>query len=85
VAGRTTLFVTRADGWFWQRPAPSAILFWAIFSTAILGTLLAVYGVFVTPLGWKYALMAWVYALSWLVVNDIVKMAAYRMLSRMNS
>ena len=84
IAGRTTLFVTRAEGWFWQRPFPSAILFWAIFSTAILGTLIVVYGVFVTPLGWKYALLAWAYALSWLVVNDIVKMAAYRMLRRTN-
>ena len=85
VAGRTTLFVTRSEGWFWQRPFPSAILFWAIFATGILGTLIAVYGVFVTPLGWKYALWAWIYALSWLVVNDAVKMAAYRMLRRMNT
>ncbi len=80
VAGHSTLYVTRTSGWFWQRPFPSPLLFGATFATEILGTLVAVYGILITPVGWKYALWMWVYALVWFVVNDIVKMWAYRFL-----
>jgi len=34
-------------------------LFGATFSTEILGTPIAVYGILVTPIGWKYALWIW--------------------------
>jgi len=52
----------------------------ATFGTEIVGTLIAVYGVFVTAIGWEYALWMWGYALAWFVVNDVIKMVAYRML-----
>ena len=61
---------------FW----PSPLLFVATFSTEILGTLIAVYGFMITPIGWKYALWMWVYAMVWFMVNDVVKMFAYRLL-----
>jgi H+-transporting ATPase len=32
------------------------------------------------PLGWYWAGIVWVYALAWFVVNDRVKLAAYRIL-----
>jgi H+-transporting ATPase len=37
-----------------------------------------VYGVFMTPLGWGWALFVWGYALAWFLVNDRVKLLAYR-------
>ncbi len=80
VAGHSTLYITRAEGWFWQRPWPSPLLFGATFGTEILGTLVAVYGLLITPIGWEYALWIWAYALAWFVVNDMVKLWAYRML-----
>jgi H+-transporting ATPase len=80
VAGHSTLYITRTSGWFWQRPFPAPLLIAATFGTEILGTLIAVYGVFVTPVGWKYALWMWAYALAWFVLNDIVKAGVYRML-----
>jgi H+-transporting ATPase len=40
--------------------------------------LIAVYGVFMTPLGWGWALFVWGYALAWFLVNDRVKLLAYR-------
>jgi len=80
VAGHSTLYVTRAEGWFWQRPWPAPLLLGATFSTEIIGTLIAVYGVLITPIGWEYALWMWVYALAWFLVNDAVKEATYRML-----
>ncbi len=82
VAGHSTLYITRSEGWFWERPWPSPILFWATFGTEILGTLIAVFGWFVTPISWEYALGVWVYALIWFLFNDTVKMATYRLLRR---
>ena len=80
VAGHSTLYITRTEGWFWQKPYPAPLLLGATFGTEILGTLIAVYGVFITPIGWEYALLMWIYALAWFVVNDVVKKFAYRQL-----
>jgi H+-transporting ATPase len=43
-----------------------------------VATLIAVYGLFMTPLGWGWALFVWGYALAWFLVNDRVKLLAYR-------
>ncbi len=80
VAGHSTIYVTRNEGWFWQRPWPSWSLVSATFGTEIFGTLLAVYGIFVTPIGWKFALWIWLYALIWFVINDAVKLITYKLL-----
>ncbi len=82
IAGHSTLYITRSEGWFWERPWPSPLLFWATFGTEIMGTLIAVYGFMITPIGWEYALWIWLYALAWFLVNDAVKMWAYRVLRR---
>ncbi len=50
----------------------------AVLGTQIVATLLAVYGVFMTPLGWKWAGFVWGYALLWFLVNDRIKLLAYR-------
>ncbi|NIA01329.1 MAG: metal-transporting ATPase, partial [Planctomycetia bacterium] len=80
IAGHSTLYVTRADGWFWQRPWPSPLLFSATFGTEIVGTLIAVYGFLITSIGWEYALWIWAYALVWFVFNDAVKLGTYKLL-----
>jgi len=82
VAGHSTLYITRTEGWFWQRPWPSPLLLGATFGTEIIGTLIAVYGFLITPIGWEYALWMWAYALVWFVINDVVKMWAYKLLRR---
>jgi H+-transporting ATPase len=82
VAGHSTLYVTRVQGWFWQRPFPAPLLFTATFGTEILGTFIAVYGFLITPIGWKYALMIWIYAIAWFVINDMVKVYLHRLLRR---
>ena len=46
----------------------------------MLATLIAVYGLLMTPLGWGWALFVWGYALAWFLVNDRVKLLAYRIL-----
>ena len=81
VAGHLTVFVTRTRGPFWSsRPAP--ILFFAVVGTQLIATLIAVYGVFMTPIGWYWALAVWGYALSWFVINDRAKLIAVRLLDR---
>ena len=77
VAGHLTIFVTRTRGPFWA-VRPAAILFWAVVGTQAVATLIAVYGVFMSPIGWHRALFVWGYALAWFVVNDRVKLLAYR-------
>ncbi len=77
VAGHLTIFLTRTRGPFWSiRPAP--ILWVAVLGTQIVATLIAVYGLFMTPLGWGWAAFVWGYALAWFLVNDRVKLLAYR-------
>jgi H+-transporting ATPase len=80
VAGHLTIYLTRNDGWFWQRPWPSWRLLVATETTQVLGTLAAVYGFFVEPIGWSYALLVWAYALLWLPVNNLIKVLTYRTL-----
>ena len=78
VAGHLTIFLTRTRGPFWSPPHPARILLAAVLGTQLVATLIAVYGVFMTPLGWGWALFVWGYALAWFLVNDRVKLLAYR-------
>ena len=77
VAGHLTIFLTRTRGPFWSI-RPARILWVAVLGTQMLATLIAVYGVFMTPLGWGWALFVWGYAVTWFLVNDRVKLLAYR-------
>lgn len=81
LAGHLTVFLTRTRGPFWSiRPAP--VLFAAVVGTQLLATLIAVYGVFMAPIGWRWALLVWGYALAWFLFNDRIKLAAYRIFDR---
>ncbi len=79
VAGHLTIFQTRTRGPFWSI-RPARILWVAVLGTQTLATLIAVYGLFMTPLGWVWAAFVWGYALAWFLLTDFVKMAAYRVL-----
>jgi H+-transporting ATPase len=77
VAGHLTIFLTRTRGPFWSI-RPARILWIAVLGTQAIATLIAVYGLFMTPLGWRWAGLVWAYALVWFLVNDRVKLLAYR-------
>jgi H+-transporting ATPase len=77
VAGHLTIFLTRTRGPFWSI-RPARILWIAVLGTQTIATLIAVYGLFMTPLGWGWAAFVWGYALAWALVNDRVKLLAYR-------
>jgi H+-transporting ATPase len=77
VAGHLTIFLTRTRGPFWSI-RPAQVLWIAVLGTQIVATLIAVYGLFMTPLGWGWAGFVWGYALLWFFVNDRIKLLAYR-------
>jgi H+-transporting ATPase len=80
VSGHLTIYLTRNEGPIWQRPLPSWKLFVTTEATQVLGTLAAVYGVFVTPIGWTYALLVWGYALAVFLFESGIKILTYRLL-----
>jgi len=81
VAGHLTVFVARTRGPFWSvRPARALLL--AVVLTQLVATLLAVYGVFMVPIGWGWGLLVWGYSLVWFLVEDRVKLLALRLFDR---
>ncbi|MEZ6097821.1 MAG: plasma-membrane proton-efflux P-type ATPase [Pirellulaceae bacterium] len=84
VAGHMTVFATRTRGPFWSiRPAKALLA--AVIGTQIIATLIAVYGIFMAPIGWERAGLVWVYAFAWFLVNDRLKLVAYRIFDQPHS
>jgi H+-transporting ATPase len=81
VAGHLTIFLTRTRGPFWSI-RPAKILWMAVLGTQIVATLIAVYGLFMTPLGWKLAGLVWAYAIICALITDRVKLVGYHFLDR---
>jgi H+-transporting ATPase len=79
VAGHLTIFLARTRGPFWS-VRPARILVLAVLGTQALATLIAVYGIFMAAIGWRYAAVVWGYALVWFLVTDRVKLLGYRIL-----
>jgi H+-transporting ATPase len=77
VAGQMTIFLTRTRGPFWSI-RPARILLGVVLCAQIVAILIAVYGLFMTPLGWGWAGFVWGYALIWALLSDRVKLLAYR-------
>ena len=77
IAGHLTIFVTRTRRNFWTS-RPSAALLLAVIITQAVATLISVYGVFMSPLGWKWAGIVWAYCLLWFLVEDMAKLMVYR-------
>ena len=84
VGGHLTVFAARTRGPFWSvRPAPVLLL--AVVGTQLVATLVAVYGLMMSPLGWKWAGLVWGYTLSMFLAQDGVKLAVYRVLGKEHS
>ena len=85
VAGQLTIFLTRTRGPFWSPPTPAPLLLGAVITAQTIATLISVYGVAMTPLGWRWAGLVWAYAVVWFLVNDRIKLAAYYWLDHRRS
>jgi H+-transporting ATPase len=84
VAGHLTIFLTRTRHPFWSI-RPAKILWIAVLGTQIIATIIAVFGFFMTPLGWGWAGFVWGYALLWFLLNDRIKLLAYRIFDPIKS
>jgi H+-transporting ATPase len=84
VAGHMTIFLTRQRRWMWSQPLPSLPLFIPLELTQIVGTIFAVYGVLMPPIGWANAGIVWGYAIVWIVLLDAVKVLTYKLLDRVH-
>jgi hypothetical protein len=58
-----------------ETPEHARILLAAVFGTQVVATLIAVYGLFMLPIGWGWALIVWCYSLVWFFVNARVKLS----------
>lgn len=81
VSGHMTIYLTRNEGWIWDRPLPSWKLVVPCELTQLAGTLVVVYGLAMSPIGWWLALFVWAYSLISFLVANAVKVASYRMLA----
>ena len=77
VAGHLTIFVTRTRKNFWTQK-PSRILLLAVIITQFVATLISVYGIFMTGIGWKLAGIVWLYCLIWFLIEDFAKIFVYK-------
>ncbi len=85
VAGHMTIFLTRNTGTLWQKPYPGLWLFISLEGTQIIGTLFAVYGIFIPAVGWTPALIVWGYSIVWIFIHSGVKILTYKFLDRFTS
>ena len=84
IGGHLTVFAARTRGPFWTI-RPASILLGAVMGTQLVATLIAVYGLFMHPLGWNYAGLVWGYTLGMFLIQDRVKLLAYRIFDRPSS
>ena len=54
-------------------------------ATRLTGTVIGVYGLFMAPIGWTYAAYIWLYATIWFLINDSVKVGAFKLMRRHTS
>ncbi|WP_307849338.1 plasma-membrane proton-efflux P-type ATPase [Rhodospirillum rubrum] len=79
IGGNMTIALTRRDGWVWRRPFPAHRLLVAIILTQGLGTLAAVGGVFMAPIGWPMAGAVWAFALVCFAFDNLALVATERL------
>jgi len=85
VSGHMTIYLTRNKGPVWERPWPSWKLVVPAEATQIVGTLVVVYGLFMTATGWPLALLVWGYTLVSFFVASAVKIGTYWLLDNRTS
>ena len=77
-AGHIAIYLARTGKQhFREKTLPTPSFFGTTEMTAILGICLAIFGIFIPPIGLIPALMVWAYALFFFEVNDIVKVGLF--------
>ena len=79
VGGMLTLYVTRTKQAFWS-VKPANILLGATGAAVLVSTVMAIFGILVPAVGFRWTLLSWGYALIWFVIFDRLKLKLYQML-----
>jgi H+-transporting ATPase len=79
VAGHLGIFATRSKGPFWSS-RPAGILLAAVLGTQAVATTIALGGWLLTPLPLVFVAVVWGFSVADLIVFDLVKQLAYRLL-----
>ncbi len=83
VAGQTTVYVVRTgDKSFWLKPYPSWKLLTATAGTTITATIISGFGFFMEAISWQYIFYIWLYAIIWGLINNYIKILAYKMIRK---
>jgi len=78
VAGHLTIFVTRTEGPFWSIKPGKWLLNLAVI-TKLIATIITFVGLgLVTPISPELIAIVWIYAFSWFILADQVKIAVYK-------
>lgn len=77
IAGHLLIFSTRTKKWFFQ-DRPSLILVGAVFATQIIATIIAVLGIFLTPISLSTAGLIWGYVLMAFTLTDGAKVLYFK-------
>lgn len=72
--GHLLLFVTRQTRWFFERPFPAQILFWAIVFTQIFAACACYFGWLVPKISLWMIAEVWIYNIIWIFVLNIIRM-----------
>jgi H+-transporting ATPase len=82
VAGHMTIYLARTgQHHFWTKPYPALSLLLTAELTQFAGTIIAVYGVVMAPIGWMLAGLIWGYALLEFVVTDFIKIYIFKLIN----
>jgi len=83
VSGHSTLYITRTGRkHFWEKPYPSLKFFIPAFSSRIIGSLIAVFGILMQPISWRTVGYIWIYSTIWFLLNDQIKVLSYKILDK---
>jgi H+-transporting ATPase len=84
IGGHLTVFAARTRGRFWSI-APSPVLLLAVVGTQIAATLIAVNGLMMAPISWRWAGFVWGFTLGTFLIQDQVKLLAYKIFGEQHS
>jgi H+-transporting ATPase len=77
IGGMLTIYATRVEGPFWSMK-PGKPLMLATAGAALISTVMALGGIFITQITPNLVLASWGYALVWFLIIDSVKLGLYK-------
>ncbi|WP_230661564.1 plasma-membrane proton-efflux P-type ATPase [Psychrobacter sp. I-STPA10] len=79
--GHLLLFITRSEGWFFQRPYPAGILFGAIAVTQVIAIVMCGFGWFIKAISWEMVALVCLYDVIWMFIIDAIRQVSDKMIN----